>query len=359
MNIKEELLQLREKIMKKRKKKEKSEQDKDTYDLNDKVEEFIEWYKNNMVKGLYTDIGEYNLPLKMKNLIEKIAVWYELQYPIDEINKLVPMSCQELTKSNIQKNQHIKEMLDNSLKVDSLKIDSLKIANSDGMKALFDILTDEEKVYFLNRSYKDVVYWRRGFCSVHLHLSKNGTVEMSECMDTVIPGISNEDLEGKNIKEVVKIIREKGIIIPEDSELTKAVQDYNNWNYQKEEILNCAMYRIIERGGNRIGPKRAFLFAKEFGRDISIPMMYAIDYSDPGLRLFINEYIKAGGSKDLECLVGYFSKVSKDEPLEKVSIQKLLLMLPNNTTSFYTEEEKELHQRLIHSLKKASQKKDY
>ena len=354
MNIKEELLQLREKIMKKRKKKEESEQDKDTYDLNDKVEEFIEWYKNNMVKGLYTDIGEYNLPLKMKNLIEKIAVWYELQYPIDEINKLVPMSCQELTKSNIQKNQHIKEMLDNSL-----KIDSLKIANSDGMKALFDILTDEEKVYFLNRSYKDVVYWRRGFCSVHLHLSKNGTVEMSECMDIVIPGISNEDLEGKNIKEVVKIIREKGIIIPEDSELTKAVQDYNNWNYQKEEILNCAMYRIIERGGNRIGPKRAFLFAKEFGRDISIPMMYAIDYSDPGLRLFINEYIKAGGSKDLECLVGYFSKVSKDEPLEKVSIQKLLLMLPNNTTSFYTEEEKELHQRLIHSLKKASQKKDY
>ena len=342
MNIKEELLQLREKIIKKGKKKEGSEQDKDTYDLNDKVEEFIEWYKNNMVKGLYTDIGEYNLPLKMKNLIEKIAVWYELQYPIDEINNLVPMSCQELTKSNIRKNQHIKEMLNSSLKV----------ANSDEMKTLFDILTDEEKVYFLNRNYKDVVYWRRGFCSAHLHLSKNGTVEMSECMDTVIPGISNEDLEGKNIKEVVKIIRGKGIIIPENSELTKAIQDYNDWNYQKEGILNCAMYRIIERGGNRIGPKRAFLFAKEFGRDISIPMMYAIDYSDPGLRLFINEYIKAGGSKDLECLVGYFSKVSKDEPLEKVSIQKLLLTLPNNTTSFYPEEENELHQRLIHSLKK-------
>lgn len=263
------------------------------------------------------------------------------------------MSCQELSKSNIQKNQHIKEMLNSSLKVDSLKI-----ANSDEMKALFDILTDEEKVYFLNRSYKDVVYWRRGFCSVHLHLSKNGTVEMSECMDTVIPGISNEDLEGKNIKEVVKIIKEKGIIIPKDSELTKAIQDYNNLNYQKEEILNCAMYRIIERGGNRIGPKRAFLFAKEFGRDISIPMMYAIDYSDPDLRLFINEYIKAGGSKDLECLVGYFSKVSKDEPLEKVSIQELILTLPNNTTSFYTEEENELHQRLIHSLKKAKIK-DY
>ena len=337
MNIKEELLQLREKIMKKGKKKEGSEQDKDTYDLNDKVEEFIEWYKNNMVKGLYTDIGEYHLPNEMRNFIEKIAVWYELRYPNDKVNLI------------IESNQKLKS-IENIIKQNNKQTNPETEIYS--IKSFYDALSNEEKFYLSQTNYRSIVYWKGVLCSAHLHLSKNGTVEMSECMDTVIPGISNEDLEGKNIKEVVKIIREKGIIIPEDSELTKAIQDYNNWNYQKEEILNCAMYRIIERGGNRIGPKRAFLFAKEFGRDISIPMMYAIDYSDPGLRLFINEYIKAGGSKDLECLVGYFSKVSKDEPLEKVSIQKLILTHPNNTTSFYTEEENELHQRLIHSLKK-------
>ena len=33
-------------------------------------------------------------------------------------------------------------------------------------------------------------------------------------------------------------------------------------------MLNCVMYRIIERGGNRIGPRRAFLYAKEFERNI-------------------------------------------------------------------------------------------
>ena len=38
--------------------------------------------------------------------------------------------------------------------------------------------------------------------------------------------------------------------------------------------LNCVMYRIIERGGNRIGPRRGFLFAKEFGRNIDIPMIF-------------------------------------------------------------------------------------
>ena len=337
MNIKEELLQLREKIMKKRKKKEGSEQNKDTYDLNDKVEEFIEWYKNNMVKGLYTDIGEYHLPNEMRNFIEKIAVWYELRYPNDKVNLIIESSKKLKSIENIIKQNN--KQTNQETEIYSIK-------------SFYDALSNEEKFYLSQPNYRSIVYWKGVLCYAHLHLNKNGTVEMSECMDTVIPGISNEDLEGKNIKEVVKIIRKKGIIIPEDSELTKAIQDYNNLNYQKEEILNCAMYRIIERGGNRIGPKRAFLFAKEFGRDISIPMMYAIDYSDPGLRLFINEYIKAGGSKDLECLVGYFSKVSKDEPLEKVSIQELILTLPNNTTSFYTEEENELHQRLIHSLKK-------
>ena len=335
MNIKEELLQLREKIMKKGKKKEGSEQDKDTYDLNDKVEEFIEWYKNNMVKGLYTDIGEYHLPNEMRNFIEKIAVWYELRYPNDKVNLI------------IESNQKLKS-IENIIKQNNKQTNPETEIYS--IKSFYDALSNEEKFYLSQPNYRSIVYWKGVLCSAHLHLSKNGTVEMSECMDTVIPGISNEDLEGKNIKEVVKIIRGKGIIIPENSELTKAIQDYNDWNYQKEGILNCAMYRIIERGGNRIGPKRAFLFAKEFGRDISIPMMYAIDYSDPDLRLFINEYIKAGGSKDLECLVEYFSRVSKDEPLEKVSIQELILTLPNNTTSFYTEEEKELHQRLIRTL---------
>ncbi len=110
------------------------------------------------------------------------------------------------------------------------------------------------------------------------------------------------------------------------------------------------MYRIIERGGNRIGPRRAFLFAKEFGRNIDIPMMYGVDYSDPGLRSFIIEYIKAGGSKDLVCYRGYFSRKSKNEKLDTISIQDLLLTVSNNAVTFYTPEEDELHQGLVNAL---------
>ena len=62
-----------------------------------------------------------------------------------------------------------------------------------------------------------------------------------------------------------------------------------------------------------MGPRRAFLFAKEFGRNIDIPMKYGVDYSDPGLRSFILEYIKSGGRKDLKCYVGYFYRTNDNE----------------------------------------------
>ena len=169
-------------------------------------------------------------------------------------------------------------------------------------------------------------------------------------MDCVIPGISNEYLKGKNIKEIVNILKQKGVKFPENNEFEKAIKDYDNWIYQKEEMLNCVMYRIIERGGTRVGPRRAFLFAKEFGRNIDIPMAYGVDISDPGLRLFMNEYIKAGGSKNLVCYIGYGSRASKYEKLSTITIQELIMTQNNNATTFYTPEENELHQRLVNVL---------
>ena len=57
--------------------------------LDDKVDEFIDWYYKNMVKGNYTDIGEFHKPNEMRNFIEKMAVWYELRYPDYEIIKSI------------------------------------------------------------------------------------------------------------------------------------------------------------------------------------------------------------------------------------------------------------------------------
>ena len=316
--------------------------------LDDKVNEFIDWFTENMVKGHCTDIGEYSIPIDMRNFIEKMAVWYELRYPDYEINRIMPGSSQEQIDINevmFSNNKYTNYILDENSDIKDLDWNEFYNA-----KAFINSLPWSERYVFSRPKYQDIVYWNRGHGSAHLHLTRNGFVEMSEYMDCVIPGISNENLEDKNIKEIVKMLKEKGVKFPEDNEFEKAIKDYDNWVYQKDEMLNCVMYRIIERGGNRIGPRRAFMFAKEFGRNIDIPMTYGVDYSDPGLRLFMNDYSKAGGSKELICYVNYFSRASKYEKLNTVTMRELIKTQWNNAATFYTPEEDELHQRLVNAL---------
>lgn len=343
MSIKDELLKFRTKLT------GATEVESTLIDLDAKVDEFIDWYFKNMVKGNYTDIGEYYAPREMRDLIEKIAVWYELRYPSYEINRLMPGSGQEQINVNdvmFRNNPYVNELLDENS--DAKELDWNDFYNTN---VFMKSLPWEERCYFTKPRYRNIVYLNPNSRVAHLHLTKNGSVEMAEDVTGYTESvIKDEELTGLNVRDVVKLFQEKGIELPENNELEKTINEANKWIQQKEGILDCAMYRIIERGGNRIGPRRAFLFAKEFGRNIDIPMMYAVDRSDPGLRLFMNEYIKSGGSKDLECYVGYFSRASKKEKLDTVTIQDLILTLWNDAATFYTPEEDELHQRLVNAI---------
>lgn len=351
MNIKDELLKFRTKIVgiDKERSSYKIDFSNTLIDLDDKVDAFIRWYYENSVKGNYTDIGEYHVPIEMKNLIEKIAVWYELRYPDYEINRLMHCCGQEEISINdimFKENNYINDVLGE--KSDIKKLDWNNFYNTN---VFIKSLPWDERRYFSEPMYKDIVYLNPNYGGVHLHLTKSGFVEMSEGMTIYTKSIiKDEELQGMHIREVVDLFRKKGIELPENNELEKTIKYVDNWIYQKDEILNCVMYRIIERGGNRIGPRRAFLFAKEFGRNIDVPMMYAVDYSDPGLRLFMNEYIKAGGSKNLKCYVGYFYRTNKTEKLDTVSVQDLILTQNNDAVSFYTSEEHELHQKLANAI---------
>lgn len=343
MSIKDELLKFRTKLT------GATEVESTLIDLDARVDEFIDWYFKNMVKGNYTDIGEHHAPREMRDLIEKIAVWYELRYPSYEINRLMPGSGQEQINVNdvmFKNNPYVNELLDENS--DAKELDWNDFYNTN---VFMKSLPWEERCYFTKPRYRNIVYLNPNSRVAHFHLTKNGFVEMSEDVTGYTESvIKDEELTGLNVRDVVELFQEKGIELPENNELEKTINEANKWIQQKEGILDCAMYRIIERGGNRIGPRRAFLFAKEFGRNIDIPMMYAVDRSDPGLRLFMNEYIKSGGSKDLECYVGYFSRASKKEKLDTVTIQDLILTLWNDAATFYTPEEDELHQRLVNAI---------
>ena len=327
---------------------------KKSIDLNRKIDEFIEWYKEEYIKGNYTEIGEYHFPIELRNLIEKVAVWYEIRYPSYEVNRLYHCMGEEFTKIDeeiFEKNQYINDNFDKNSDVRLLEWD--KLLNT---HAFINSLPFEEKNMFFKPQYIDILYLRSNISSVHFHLTKKGFVKEAENIGLYTNNvIKDEELKGLHLKDVLRLFKEKNELLP-DNNIEKEIKKYERSSILKERFLNSILYRIIERGGNRIGPRRAFMFAKEFNLNIDIPMMYSIDMSDPGLRLFMNEYIKSGGKKDLNCYIDYFNKINDSDIINTISIQELILTLNNNAATFYTPEEDNLHQRLVNIL---SSKIDY
>jgi len=312
MSLKEELIRLRRKISNEINSNEVS--NNEVVDLDKKVERFINWYYLNMVVDNYTKENEHRVVNEMRNFIEKVAVWYELRYPDYEINKIMPCMGQENTNaSNI--------MFNNNKYVRESGVDEVRDWNWKkfyNARSFIKALPSNEKQLFAKPVFPSVVYIEPSKCPAHLHLNKNGYVLEAEDVDLWSDFvIQNEELKGLHIKDVLWLLQHQNIL-PVDNELEETIDITDKVIYQKEEMLNAIMYRIIERGGGRIGPRRAFLFAKEFKRNIDIPMMYGIDYADPGLQLFIDKYIEAGGSWDLICYENYF--LEKGENTKKIPL---------------------------------------
>lgn len=366
MNIKEELITFREEIARKKpsmkfnnymvhelgkifgdstKKQEQCEETKVVpIVLDDKVDEFIKWYGDNMVDSI---------PEDLRNFIEKMAVWYELRYPDYEINRKFRYSEQEFTQISdimFNQNKYINEQLNEESEIRILDWDEFYNTN-----AFINSLPFKEKKFISKPRYQSQIGIRINEKKYHYFLTSNGYIRTYNHSNK----ISINDKEEKTFN-FIDIDIEKFLSFLKDGnfELSQydikyiedAIQRYKNECYAKEELLNCVMYRIIERGGNQIGPRRALLFAKEFNRNIDIPMIYAVNYSDIGLRLFMNEYIKSGGSKDLECYANYFSRTNKYEKLNTVTIQELIKYMNNDAANFYTPEENGLHQRMVNAL---------
>lgn len=70
------------------------------------------------------------------------------------------------------------------------------------------------------------------------------------------------------------------------------------------------LHRVIERGGNRAGPRRGVLFAQEQELPIDLPVSYGIDFSDPYLYDFLAPHIQ-GLNKNILCPTHYFARSSE------------------------------------------------
>lgn len=320
--------------------------------LNNKVQNFIDWYYKNLVKGKYTEIGEFHLPKNLENFIEKVAVWYELRYPNYEINRKMPGSSQELKHVNdemFSNNPYIEE-IENELGIltnSNNKIETFEYLDWDkfyNTKAFINSLPISERQYLSKPRYTSLVYLDDNTYP-HFHISAKGIVTEIEGLASLTTEVTDKELVGKHVKEVLEILKNKIPTLPQTNGLTKAIKGYEIRKEFKERLLDSIMYRIIERGGNRFGPRRGFIFAKEFGRNIDIPMSYGIDTSDPGLEMFIEEYLKEGGRTNLICYQNYFSRKND---LSTIKIKELNEYIKEEEISI--EEQKALYQRMANAI---------
>lgn len=295
MNIKEELIRLKKKLLKEKDIK------KNSVDLDDKVEEFLIWYSNNYN---YEDkVKSYN---KMKRLIEKWAIWYELKYPDYKITE-----------------------------------NEMKAITGYDTHSFISLLPYNERWFLKKYKYPEIVYINE---RDHFHLNRNGIIKGCDVLCNDYEYEETNIFNGKSLKDASKILMNM-ININNDSEVFKVLNEKNKRKYLKEEFLDAVMYHIIEHGGETYGPLRGFEFAKEFKRNIEIPLIYGIESNKGYTRNLVNEYIKLGGRTNLECIYDYFT--CKENKLDYV-MKTIEHFLKYNKD--YTDEEHELHQRLVNAI---------
>ena len=338
----------------KRNKDKEKENNKQIILLDDLVNEFIIWYNVNMVEKKYTEVYEYFEPKRMRDTIEKMAVWFELKYSNEDVNKIMnPNNKRGLCSNDImfKYNPYVKETVGEDSNITSFEWN--KFFN---YTSFLRGLSWEEKCFLVQNNYPDIIYLIKNtaFRNAHFHLDSKGIIIIADDVETIITKddkvLYSELFVGKHIKTAYEMLKEYECKI-DYSEIEIAIKNYENREYLKEEFLNCVMYRIIERGGNRIGPKRGLLFAKEFKRNIDIPMKYGIDMSDPNLRYFINEYLKLEGNKSLKCYRNYFNRKDDNSKFDIISLSDILKFTK------YTDEEHILHEKLATSLNTAAKVK--
>lgn len=305
-----------------------------------KIDDFLSWYA--------TVLPSWNEKIKveeevksMMNFIEKVAVWYELRYP----NFTIFGNTEGLVNdwanlAMFEENPYINDLLGEDSVVNDL--DWSEFYNT---KSFINNLCFKERKYFARPNYGKYILIN----GYHLELSKTGRVLSFDGLDHY--KLKKNEVNGKDVKEVVALLKEKEIISPTGNEIDKEIQIYEGKKERKSKMLDAIMYRIIERGDTySIGARRGLLFAKEFKLDLLIPITYEIAL---GNDRYIDVFLRAANrnselEESIRCLLALF----KPEYNEK-DVDEML------KTKEEKKQEKQLQQRLVNILAtKADDDKD-
>lgn len=290
--------------------------------LDKKIDELEKKYCETLKKLGYTNIKDEKETYM--NFVDKMASWYEMKFSDPKI-------------------------------YDLFQNKNLKLASdffSSSTDALYDTSTFINK-YISNEKYmiKKATYSKYLYLDdkQYLELSPKGTIK-----NAFISTNHKYILIGKHITQIPTIAKELDLTFNEES-IKNEIEKFNAETKLREIILDTIMYKIMKRGGIRIGPRRALLFAKEFKRNIDIPMQYGIDTTDANDITLIKIYLKNGGKKNLELFINYFCDGIENIMFDKITINEYIKYFANDDIDFYTKEQledykKDLYQKMINSL---------
>lgn len=258
-------------------------------DLNKKINECIQEYKNVIRNDVYKFVSLTSANLvdyknidreieDLKDFIKEMTAWYELKYDIPTINEIFSNEDIVLDESFFSSRNH----------------SPLHLKNNN----------------FINDpNYKKI--YEETFCS-HFKINEEGIIYdtkdlMGYCNIYGIIGSPGKYIEGKHIKDIKEILESKAYDINFiNGNLGKLYERYNEKLKLRDLVLNAILYNIIKNGDVRFGPRRGLLFAKEYGLNIDIPMLYGVEGTYYNEYKFINIYLNNGGNKDLKIFVDYF-----------------------------------------------------
>lgn len=284
--------------------------------LNKKVQKFIEWFYDNMVKDVVDANYEYQATRELKDAIETVAVWYELRYLDSLVNEKYPfcdVSEVDVNDMMFRFNPYMK---------DKSSANDLKWNEFYNTNIFMNTLPWKYRKFLLPIEYPDSIFLMLDSGCVTIYLNKDGHVNKIEGLECL--KLNESEINNIHIKDLMDLLINKGITLPDNNQLVETIMSQDKWKYINKKFLDCVMYRVIERGGSRIGPRRGLMFAKEFDRDKNIPMKYAIDYEDPYLMNLVNEFINMGGDPNLECYINYFDKSYDSRYIKTISLNDII-----------------------------------
>lgn len=292
--------------------------------IDKKIDELDKEYCEILKKAGYTNIKDERD--NYTNFTEKMSFWYEMKFTDPQVY-------------NIFRNKNLK-----------LEAEFFTSSNN----AIYDTSTfintyiPNEKYLLKKASYSKCIVLKN---HQYLEVSPKGIIKNAHNFDNKR---DRQAFIGKHITEVPSIAKKLGIEFNEEN-IKSEINKYQTSNKLREIILDTIMYKIIKHGGIRIGPRRALLFAKEFNRNIDIPMQYAIDTTDANDITLIKIYLNNGGKKNLELFINYFCEGIENIMFDKITIKEYIKHFASDDIDFYTKEQlenykKDLYQRMVNSL---------